>query len=167
MSVRDPDEVEQFVERLGGALAAAGMPLQPARVFAALLAADSGRLTSADLAAALGISASAVSGAVGYLIPLGLIRRERERGSRRDVYVVSEDSWHDAMVREDQAYAPIMAALADGVQAARHRPQARARLALSLEFLEFVRSEMEGVASRWQAHRRVAERAVAHRAGTG
>ena len=40
-----------------------------------------------------------------------MLRRERERGSRRDVYVVDDDAWHEAMMREDQAYRPMLAAL--------------------------------------------------------
>ena len=50
------------------------------------------------------MSAAGVSGAVGYLEQLGMLRRERERGSRRDVYVIEDDAWHDAMMRHDQLY---------------------------------------------------------------
>ena len=56
----------------------------PARVFAALLATDSGRLTAAELAELLQISPAAVSGAVRYLTQVGMVHREREPGSRRD-----------------------------------------------------------------------------------
>ena len=154
----DPEhpDIAQFVERLGGALASAGMALQPSRAFAALLAADGGRLTAAELAAALGISPSAVSGAVSYLAQVGLMRRERERGSRRDVYVVADDAWHDAVLRKDQTYGPIMAALADGIRACEGRPEAQARMALSLEFLDFVSTEIDGVIARWEERRRAA-----------
>jgi len=152
----DPEHlgVGRFVEHLGGALAAAGLPLQPSRAFAALLAADDGRMTAAELAATLEVSPSAVSGAVGYLAQVGLLRRERERGSRRDVYVVAEDAWHDAMLRKDQTYGPIMTALAEGVRALKGRPHALARIGLSLEFLEFVSDEMDGVIKRWEQSRR-------------
>ncbi len=149
-------DVAQYVERLGGALASAGMALQPSRAFAALLAADGGRLTAAELATTLAISPSAVSSAVSYLAQVGLMRRERERGSRRDVYVVADDAWHDAVLRKDQTYGPIMAALSDGIRACEGRPEAQARMALSLEFLEFVSAEMDGVIARWEDRRRAA-----------
>ena len=42
----DQDAVARFVERFAGGLADAGMPRMPARVFVALLATDSGRLTA-------------------------------------------------------------------------------------------------------------------------
>ena len=48
----------------------------PARVFAALLASDSGRLTSAELSALLKVSPAAVSGAVRYLAQVNLVSRE-------------------------------------------------------------------------------------------
>jgi DNA-binding transcriptional regulator GbsR (MarR family) len=140
---------ETSTERIGGALAQAGLPRLPSRVFAALLVADTGRMTSAEVAAALGVSAAGVSGAVGYLEQLGMLRRERERGSRRDVYVVDEDAWHDAMVRHDQTYAPIKAALDRALALLGPDAPAYRRVALSLEFLRFVEDELDEIAVRW------------------
>ncbi len=145
-------EVHRFVDRLGGALANSGMALQPSRAFAALLATESGRMTAAELAESLEISPSAVSGAVGYLEQVGWIRRERPRGTRRDVFIVAEDAWHDVLLRTDQIYAPITAALAEGVEMVDGQ-RATARIALSLEFLRFVSGEMAEIAERWERHR--------------
>ena len=103
--------LHEAVEHLGGALANAGLARLPARVFAALMATPDGRLTSAELATVLEVSPAGVSGAVRYLSQLRMIRRERERGSRRDVYVVMDDAWHDMLMQYDQLYAPILAAL--------------------------------------------------------
>ncbi|HEY7015122.1 MAG TPA: hypothetical protein VH480_20330, partial [Streptosporangiaceae bacterium] len=50
---RNGTEVSRFVERFAAVLTEAGIPRMPARVFAALLATDSGRLTAAELAAQL------------------------------------------------------------------------------------------------------------------
>ena len=38
-----------------------------------------------------------------------MIRRERDRGGRRDVYVVDDDAWHGTMIRNDRLYAPMIA----------------------------------------------------------
>lgn len=141
----------RFAERMGGALAEAGLPPLPARVFAALLADDDGRMTSTELTGLLGVSPGGVSGAVRYLAQLGLLRREREPGSRRDVYVVDDDSWRNAMLREEQMFPPLMAALAAGIDEVGSDSGARERLALSLEFMEFVRDELRGLADRWAA----------------
>src|SRR4029079_7126448 len=52
------------VEQFGAALADAGLPSLPSRVFSALLMDDDGRMTSAELTELLGVSAATVSGAV-------------------------------------------------------------------------------------------------------
>jgi DNA-binding transcriptional regulator GbsR (MarR family) len=129
-------EVRAFVERLGSALTDAGMPRLPARVFAALLADEDGRMTSTELATALDISPASVSSAVTYLARVHLLHREREPGTRRDVYVVRDDAWHDAMINSRLVYLPILAAIASGVTAVGGpATTAGARLALSMEFL--------------------------------
>ena len=97
----------RFVERFGASLEEAGMARMPARVFVALLAADSGRMTSAQLAEQLQISPAAVSGAVRYLIQVRLITREREPGSRRDVYALHDDLWYEAIVKPRAAADPL------------------------------------------------------------
>ena len=95
------DDAARFVERFGAMLEEGGVPRMPARVFAALLATDSGRLTAAELAEQLRISPAAVSGAVRYLIQVGLVTREREPGSRRDVYALHHDLWYEAIVNRE------------------------------------------------------------------
>ncbi len=143
----------EFVERMGGALNQAGLPRLPSRVFAALLVDDDGRMTAAELGDALGVSPASVSSAVGYLCRVAMIHRERDQGSRRDVYVVDDDAWHAAMMRSDQLYAPMLAALTAGMDSVGAGAPAYRRLHLTREFLVFVNAEMAGVAARWDAHR--------------
>ena len=90
------------------------MPRLPARVFAALLADDDGRMTAAELGEVLAVSPAAVSGAVRYLETMRMIHREREPGSRRDVLRRADDAWHDVMINSAAIYAPITASLRDG-----------------------------------------------------
>src|SRR6266566_2693336 len=73
-----------------------------ARPVVALLVTYSGRLSAAELAAMLRISPAAVSGAVRYLIQLGLVHKERVPGSRRDYYRMPDDVWHDMLRLRDQ-----------------------------------------------------------------
>ena len=141
------------VEHLGGALADAGLARLPARVFAALMAQEDGRLTSAELASLLDVSPAGVSGAVRYLTQVRMIRRERERGSRRDVYVVMDDAWHDVLMQRDQIYAPILTALVEARGALGPGTRAGERMQLSVEFLEFVTREMGGIAERWDEYK--------------
>jgi DNA-binding transcriptional regulator GbsR (MarR family) len=142
-----------FVQRMASALVDGGMASLPSRVWAALLVDEDGRMTSAELTATLGVSAGGISGAVRYLSQVGIVRREREPGSRRDVYVVDDQSWHDIMLRETQSMLPITAALAAGIADLPEDSAARQRLELSREFLEFLNCEICGIAERWQASR--------------
>ncbi|MDF1602371.1 MarR family transcriptional regulator [Nocardioides sp. YIM 152315] len=146
------DERHRAVERVGAALTAAGLARLPARVFAALLVDDDGRMTSAELVEELAISPAAVSGSVRVLEQLGWSRRERERGSRRDLYAVDDDAWRSALLQGDQTYAAIEAAFAAAASGA--SPAARDRLELSREFLVFVREELGTLAERWEARKR-------------
>ncbi len=152
------DASARYVERMGAALTTAGLQRLPSRVFAALTADDDGRMTSAELVDALGVSPASVSGAVRYLTQIGFVHRERERGSRRDVYVVDDDAWLQAMVREDQLYAPMVAALEDALAHLDSSGPTYRRLLLMKEFLVFVGAELEGIADRWVAHRATLDR---------
>ena len=149
----DP-QLATVVEHLGGALADAGIARLPARVFAALLATESGRLTASELATLLQVSPAGISGAVRYLTQVRMIRRERERGSRRDVFVVMDDAWHDVLMQKDQIYAPILAALVVARREVGEHSRAGERLQLSVEFLEFIQREMDGISRRWEDHKR-------------
>ena len=73
----------------------------PARIFVALLTADTSRLTAEELARLLQVSPAAVSGGVRYLIQVGLVSRETEAGSRRHVYVMPDNVWHEVLRMRD------------------------------------------------------------------
>ena len=154
------DPRQRYVERMGTALADAGLQRLPSRVFAALTVDEDGRMTSAELVEALGVSPASVSGAVRYLSQIGFVHRERERGSRRDVYVVDDDAWLQATLRGDQAYAPMVAALDDALQRLDPGSHAHRRLLLMREFLVFVGQELGGIAERWLARREELERGL-------
>ena len=152
------DARARYVERMGAALSDAGLQRLPSRVFAALTSDDDGRMTSAELVETLRVSPASVSGAVRYLAQIGFLHRERERGGRRDVYVVDDDAWLQAMLREDQVYAPMVTALDDALRDLPDASPARHRLLLMREFLVFVGGEMDGIAQRWLARRAEIER---------
>lgn len=147
------DPAARYVERMATALSDAGLRRLPSRIFAALTADEDGRMTSAELVETLGVSPASVSDAVRYLSQVGFIHRERERGGRRDVYVVDDDAWLQAMLREDQTYAPMIAALDDAIRSLPEASRAHRRLLLMREFLEFVGEEVKGISERWLARR--------------
>jgi predicted transcriptional regulator len=150
---RNGTEVSRFVERFAAVLTEAGIPRMPARVFAALLATDSGRLTAAELAAQLQASPAAVSGGVRYLMGVGMIHREGEPGSRRHHYRVPDHVWDEVVSGRDRLMARWTAVLREGVALLGAGTPAGARLAESVEYFEFVSAELPRVVARWREHK--------------
>lgn len=147
---RDRQAVSRFVERFASVLAEAGFPRMAARVFVALLATDSGRLTAAELAELLQVSPAAISGAVRYLIQVDLVSREREPGSRRDRYRVHDDVWYEAVARKDQMLDRWEGALREGITVLGGDTPAGARMAETLSFFQFMQQELPGMLARWR-----------------
>jgi DNA-binding transcriptional regulator GbsR (MarR family) len=142
-----------YTERFASVLVAAGFPPMPARVFVALLTAGSGRLSAAELAAVLRISPAAVSGAVRYLIQLGLVHKERVPGSRRDYYRMPGSMWDSLIRQRDQVMTRWTALVREGIDLVGPDTPAGERLAEQADFLEFVSQELADVTERWERHR--------------
>ncbi|MGW9028329.1 GbsR/MarR family transcriptional regulator [Streptomyces sp. NPDC055722] len=150
---RDPESVSRFVEHFAAQLVEAGVPRMPARVFGALLASDTGTLTSAQLGEQLQISPAAVSGAVRYLAQVHLVSREREPGSRRERYRVHSDQWYEALTNREALIKRWEEALREGVTSLGADTPAGRRLEETLAFFEFVEGEVVAMMERWRVHR--------------
>ncbi|CAL9481873.1 hypothetical protein SUDANB58_03072 [Streptomyces sp. enrichment culture] len=150
---RDPEAVSRFVEHFAAQLVEAGLPRMPARVFAALLASDTGTLTSADLGEQLKVSPAAVSGAVRYLAQVHMVSREREPGSRRERYRVHADQWYEALTNREAVLKRWEDALREGVAGLGADSPAGRRLAETLAFFEFLQVEVAAMMDRWRTHR--------------
>jgi DNA-binding transcriptional regulator GbsR (MarR family) len=149
-SRRDEEAVGRFVERFALQLADSGMPRMPARVFAAVLVADDGRRTAAELAAQLQVSPAAISGAVRYLMQVGLLAREREPAARRDHYRVLPDMWYESYTRRDQMLVRWEQTLHDGVEALGPTTPAGQRLDETRRFFAFMHAELPRLMNRWR-----------------
>jgi DNA-binding transcriptional regulator GbsR (MarR family) len=147
---RDQEAVRRFIEQFALTLAESGMARMPARVFAAILTADDGRCTAAELASLLGVSPAAVSGAVRYLTQLRLVRREREPGERRDHYRISTDTWYEAVARREEMIARWEQDLAEGIKAVGPGSPAGDRLDETRRFFEFFRHTLERALLDWR-----------------
>jgi predicted transcriptional regulator len=147
---RDHAAVARFVEDLASALMEMGVPRMPARVFAALLTTDSGRLTAAELAARLQISPAAVSGAVRYLTQIGMARRESEPGSRRHYYRAPDNVWDEVIGIRDHLMSRWTGVLREGVGVLGADTPAGERVAESARFFEFVSTELPQVIRKWR-----------------
>ncbi|GAA1655816.1 MarR family transcriptional regulator [Kribbella alba] len=146
---RDDEAVQRYAEQFGNVLADTGWPRMSARAFAAILASEEGRLTAAELADRLQASPAAISGAVRYLLQLRLATREREPGSRRDVYVVQDDFWFESMMKQDQGLVRWEEILQQMLKATGAGTKSDRRIRATLGFIDFIREEVEGLSERW------------------
>ena len=147
---RDDEAVQRYAEQFGNVLADSGWPRMSARVFAAILASEKGRMTAAELSDQLQASPAAISGAVRYLLQLGLASREREPGSRRDIYVVQDNFWFESMMRQDRALVRWEEILQQMLTVSGEGTEADKRIRGTLGFLEFIQAEVVGLTERWQ-----------------
>jgi DNA-binding transcriptional regulator GbsR (MarR family) len=149
----DPAEVSRFIERFAQVMVESGMPRIASRIFVALLATDDGRLTAAELAELLQASPAAISGGVRYLDQVDIVSREREPGSRRDHYRVDDDVWYRTISQRDQILARWAASLRDGAKLLGPDSRAGVRMAETVEFFEFLQTELHEVTERWHRYR--------------
>ncbi len=147
---RDGAAVRQFVEHFASLLADSGMPRMPARIFVALLTADTSRLTAEELAGLLRVSPAAVSGGVRYLVQVGLVSRETEPGSRRHVYRMPENVWHEVLRVRDRIMMRWADTMRGGAEVLGPGTPAGARLAESALYFEFVTKELPALLDRWE-----------------
>jgi DNA-binding transcriptional regulator GbsR (MarR family) len=147
------DAALRFVEDFALLLTETGVPRMPARVFACVLADDSGGLTAAELAARLQVSPAAISGAVRWLMQMHLLTRAREPGARRDHYRMRDDQWYEAVVFKTAALRRFEDALGEGVQLVGADGPAGRRLRETQEFFAFFREQLPDLLERWRASR--------------
>ena len=154
-----PDEDEEvllrFVERFAMILAEAGIPRMPARVFAFALADDADHYTAGELARRLRVSPAAISGAVRYLVQVGLLGREREPGARSDTYrIYDDDVWYAITMQREPLLRRWEEGLAEGVQLLGTDRPGGQRLKETQEFFAFLRAELPRLLERWGEHKR-------------
>jgi DNA-binding transcriptional regulator GbsR (MarR family) len=152
--LRPPEEQRRFVERFALLLTEAGIPRMPSRVFACVLADDSGELTAGELAERLQVSPAAISGAVRYLTQVGMLARGREPGARRDHYAVRDDLWYRIYTTRGEAMIAWEEVLAEGAEAVGRKSPAGRRLEETREFFAFYRDEIAGIMERWEKKRK-------------
>jgi DNA-binding transcriptional regulator GbsR (MarR family) len=148
------EDVLRFVERFALVIRDSGIPPMPARVLAYALADDADRYTAADLQEALGVSAAAVSGAVRWLVQARLFTRDREPGTRSDLYVLDDaDLWSPIFAAEAEQLGAWADVVAEGVQAVGADTPGGRRLRESQEFFAYVSAELPRLLEGWRAHR--------------
>lgn len=150
---RDDQAVLRFIERFSSVFTESGLPRMPSRVFVALLCRDSGGMTAAELADLLRVSPAAISGAIRYLSQVNLVTREREIGTRRDLYRLFDDVWYEALFRRDEMFRRWEGPLKEGIGVLGSDTPAGRRIAETLMFFQFVHSALPDLLAHWRAYR--------------
>ena len=146
------------VERVAALFVDAGMPRMASRLFAYALADDSDRYTAAEFAHGLQISPAAVSGAVRYLLDTRLLFKEREPGTRADVYrIYDDDVWSAIMLGRLPMLEMWEQAVAEAAELIGPDHRGGRRLRETQEYFRFTRAEMQASIARWQEHRKTLE----------
>jgi predicted transcriptional regulator len=140
----------QFVERFSSVLVDSGWPRMPARVFVTLVISESAQLTAAELAERLRVSPAAISGAVRFLLQLDLVSRDREPGSRRDVFRVEDDVWFRVVERRVHAMTRWGEHLSTGLRAVGPDSPAGRRLSEMVGLFDFLHAEVPDLMRRWK-----------------
>jgi DNA-binding transcriptional regulator GbsR (MarR family) len=148
---RDPDQVRAFVEHLALVFTDWGFPRMPSRVLITLMAADEDALTAAELAERLDVSPAAISGAVRYLIHIGMLQRVPTPGSRRDRYRLPADPWYEAASLKDGYMSQVVSVSGEGVAALGADTAAGRRIGRMRDFFLFVQAELGDLLAKWKA----------------
>lgn len=149
---RDEVAVGVFVERMALVFAHMGMPRMAARVLLTITSAEEEVLSTADLAARLGVSPAAVSGAVRYLMDFGFLVREPVAGSRRDWYRMPDDAWYEAAVLRNSRFSTLVATADQGIAALGGAETAAGRRVGQMrDFCAFADRELGLLMERWHA----------------
>lgn len=149
MPAGQDEQLARFIERLAANLAATGAPRLAARVWAALMVSETGRMTAAELAESLRASSGGISGAVGYLDQVGLIHRERELGTRRDTFVV-DGTWYERTVSSSAFLTRGAAVMREGLTIVDENSVAAERLRETLDLIDFLTEETRAMMRRWE-----------------
>ena len=163
-SARDEEAVRRFVEHMALTFGDWGFPRMPARVLFAIMSAEEDALTAGELGERLAVSPAAISGALRYLMQIGIVVREPAPGSRRDVYRLPHGAWYEASAAKSGLFKTIADLSAEGVRAL-GGPGTRAggRVAQMRDFFAFMTSEMETVLADWRAAKQSTRRRPARR----
>lgn len=150
MTGADASAIADFQERFAQIMVDSGMPRMASRVYAALLVTDSGKLSAAELAERLGVGASAISGAVKYLVQVRLVERGRAPGTRHDFCRIHEHTWSHYISQSDPVLARIQAGADEGMALLGLGSAAGRRLDETRRFFAFLREEIKQSMEKWQ-----------------
>jgi predicted transcriptional regulator len=151
---RDEEGTRRFVEQMAMIFAEWGFPKMAARLMVTLMAAEERGLTARDLSERLQASPAAISGAVRFLIQIGLVVRESVPGSRSDLYLLPDEAWYTVTTAKQGLVDQVIAVADKGIDPlGGEGTKAGARVAEMRDFFIFAQAEMASVLVKWKQER--------------
>ncbi len=152
----DVDAMRAFAAESGRFFAREfGMPAAMGVVMGWLMVCDPPERTATELAEELGLSRSAIGGAVTLLERQSMVKRVRRPGDRADRISFDPALWEHTLVVSEQ-YREQRRLFVRGLELLEHAtPERRARLTEGLAFLDFFIEQMPRLREAWE--RRAAE----------
>jgi DNA-binding transcriptional ArsR family regulator len=130
-----------------------GMTPMAGRLWAWLLICDPPAQTAGELAEALKASRGAISGAAALLSSLGMIRRVRRRGDRREYFSVPPGTFDSVLRSTGTVYGRLLAITSEGLAAVEGRPRGCERLLEVHDAVAFLARELPALMDRYLAER--------------
>ena len=144
------DDEAAFVDAMGQFMGAYKLTPMAGRLWAWLLICEPAEQTAADLAEALQASRGAISGAAAMLTAVGMIRRTRRRGDRREYFSAPPGTFNAILRTVDTAYGRLVQITTGGLVAMAHRPSSsRARLQEVHDATAFIATEFPALVERF------------------
>lgn len=146
----DPAVLE-VVEEIAMLMVSWGFPRMPARVLLLLMASESDSLDAGELATGLGVSPAAISGAVRYLIDVGLVVPRPHPGRRRATYAIPNAAWYEVSVMKTAYFRTVADRTRRGVKTlGGPETAAGARFTDMADFFDFMADEIPQMLQRWR-----------------
>ena len=110
-------------------------------------------LTAGELGERLEVSPAAISGAVRYLVRIGMLQRVPAAGSRRDRYRLPVDLATSGLRGAQSTWASWPRSPPAAIAALGVGPAAERVARMGPDFFLFMQREMDGLLARWRAER--------------
>ncbi len=147
----DPALLE-LVEETALLMASWGFPRMPGRVLFLLMATERESLDAGELAESLGVSPAAISGAVRYLVDVGLVVPRPHPGRRRATYAIPNSAWYEASILKTDFFSRVAGRARRGAETlGGPTTAAGGRFTEMADFFEFMAAEIPEMLARWRA----------------
>lgn len=148
------EKQKQLVERVGVAHEREGLSPAASRILGMLLVADETEHTFEDIQATLGLSKSAVSNALNFLLTNKSIEYSTRPGDRRRYFSSSLPHWPEHLSVVLKGKMDIMSVYKQVLaQRTADTEEFNAHLANLLDFMEFINHEIPQLIEKWKASR--------------